>query len=312
MLRAFFDESGTDATDPVLVMGGFLGPVEEWERATERWDEVCLQHPRIECFSRKEATSLGKQFRSFSREAAAAKTNALAEVISQFDLQGFCVSVSHGFFAHRDAKISKGMFGSRIYDWAFLFAVLGTLEHVCEHIEGTDQVDFIFDHRNELDECIPFVNKLKRSESLPCNRRFGTCTPGDDKALVPLQMADLLAGEFYQSFVTHSAGVPLALATGRRGFIHIPCRVPNFIPEIQHLHGVGKKITDRVKLAKKKYYRDGERSSELLGEIDFLLMFWKLFEAQLEKVTSGAGMEELWKEYEAKIGRSSEEIKGDE
>jgi hypothetical protein len=42
MFRAFFDESGTDPKkNKALVLGGFLGSVEEWERASDAWD-ACL------------------------------------------------------------------------------------------------------------------------------------------------------------------------------------------------------------------------------------------------------------------------------
>ena len=109
MLRAFFDESGTNPlSDPALVMGGFLGSVEEWERATERWDEVLAESPKIDYFKRKECFSLDGQFKGFSRITADAKANALAQVVASFDLQGFCVSVSHDFLLGATLKSAQG------------------------------------------------------------------------------------------------------------------------------------------------------------------------------------------------------------
>jgi hypothetical protein len=299
MLRAFFDESGTDpSSDMALVMGGFVASVEEWERATARWDEVCMQHPKIDYFSRKEATSLSKQFATFSRKSAQDKTDALARVISQFDLQGFCVTVSHDFFAFRNPEISKGMFGSRIYDWAFITAIKGVIDFLDYRDAGEDKVDFIFDCRQELKECIPFFYDLKNKASSSSYRRCGTCIPGNDQELAPLQMADLLGGELSSSLPLVPAGTPLAKATGSRGFIHIPCKVPSFIPDVQQLHTIGKKIFDRTESVKKRYFRDGDHSPELWAEVGALQAIWKMFEIRLEELTSNIDMREVWNDYE--------------
>jgi Protein of unknown function (DUF3800) len=300
MLRAFFDESGTDPSSPALVMGGFVGSVEEWEKAVDSWEATRTHHPKIDYFKRKEYVSLRGQFQGFLREDADAKVAQLAAVIQSFDLQGFCITVTHEFFTHRNAEISRRMFGSRVYDWAFLFSVIGALEYVCAEVAGDDKVDFIFDERTELNECIPFIRDLKEKGTLPCNHRFGTCIPGDDKILVPLQMADMLAGEFSSSLVTNIAAPSLVHATGKRGFIHIPAPVPEFIPDIQSLHSAARKIVERMDVAKKKYFRDGDRSSDLWNEVQALHLIWNMFEAQLEKLTSGIGMQEIWEEYKRK------------
>jgi hypothetical protein len=299
MLRAFFDESGTDpVTDPALVMGGFLGSVEECERATESWDEILAQPPKIEYFKRVEYINGSGQFKGIREDVAELKVNRLAATIPRFDLQGFCVTVSHDYFTNRKPEISKGMMGSRIYDWAFIHAVMGALRYLDTHIPADEKVDFIFDERSELKQCIPFFYEWKRSKEMPVHSRAGTCGPGSDQALAPLQMADLLAGECLSLLRTDCAGQLIVGATGPRGFIHLPVEVPEVVVDSLRMQAIGKKIFDRVKAINRRYHKDKERSPELSAEMSILQFHVELYLAQMHAMTSKAGMKELWDQFE--------------
>jgi hypothetical protein len=183
MLRAFFDETGIDPElNPALVIAGFLGRVEDWEHVSDAWDECLKTPPSIEYFSHREAHSKEKML-------------DLAKVIARFPLRGFCVYIRHKSLAARDPKSMKSAVGSRPYDWAFLGAIDEVLEHV-ESLKSGEKVDFVFDHRNELKACIPAFYDIKEAGFKSCYRHAGQCDPGDDRCLLALQMADLLAGEF--------------------------------------------------------------------------------------------------------------------
>lgn len=132
VFRAFFDESNTDPqANKALVMGGFLGRVEEWERASNAWDSCLHEKPSIEYFKYSEAQSLDEEFGQFNRATADAKILALAKIISGFpELQGFCITVPHRIFKHRDAGFAKGRAGGRVYDWGFLTTTSGLLQYL--------------------------------------------------------------------------------------------------------------------------------------------------------------------------------------
>src|SRR6476660_6781390 len=99
VFRAFFDESCLDPTKyKSLVFGGFLGKVEEWERASEAWDKCLHQSPSIEYFKHSEAMELDGQFIKFNRSSADAKVTALAKTLTDFKLLGVYVSVSFSWF----------------------------------------------------------------------------------------------------------------------------------------------------------------------------------------------------------------------
>jgi hypothetical protein len=199
--------------DKALVMGGFLGQAEEWEKASDAWEKCLHESPEIEYFSHKEAQSLSGQFGRFSREGRDRKVLSLANVISAFMLQGFCVSVPYQSFVRRDRDATKGIVGTRAYDWGFLTATSGVLTFVQDTLKATEKVDFIFDERQELKACIGMWSLMIQHGIRP---NAGQCVPGDDKEIAALQMADLLAWEFQRrmqvtSTVRHSVSYRLQI-----------------------------------------------------------------------------------------------------
>jgi hypothetical protein len=195
VFRAFFDESGTDRKkNKAFVMGGFLGRVEEWLRASDAW-ELCLhEHPRIDYFKHSEYQSLDGQFVRFNRQRADEKILALAKTIGEFKLHGFCAVVPHGIIKTKPVK--KGLIGSRVYDWGFAGAVKLVLQHMRSQ-PIHEKVDFVFDDRSELRANIDTFNAMKAQPMFgELMAHAGGCDPGVDTETVALQMADLLAAEF--------------------------------------------------------------------------------------------------------------------
>lgn len=277
MMKAFFDESGLNPQqDVALLMGGFLGTVEEWERVSDAWDECLNQHPKIAYFKSEEARSLDGEFGHFSRASAEQKKNDLAKIVGNSELQGFCASVRHKLLAHRDSSATKRTAGSRTYDWGFFTATSGVLQYMRDHYPH-ETVDFIFDERRELLQCISMFNELRElaREETPWAEIFsraGTCTPGDDKKIPALQMGDLLAGEV--SNMGNGGNPPTEawrLLATRRGIAHVPCDMPWAIPILVALQGEIKQVKDTAGQFLKRLYKDQERSPELLALADKLI-----------------------------------------
>lgn len=198
MFRAFFDESGTDRRkNKAFVIGGFLGRIEEWLKASDAWEESLHKHPRIEYFKHSEYQSLGGQFVRFNRQQAENKIVSLASTIANVDLHGFCSIAPHRIIESK--PVEKGLLGSRIYDWAFG----GVIKLVLEHMQAQpldEKVDFVFDARNELRANIENFNRMKgQTIFAELMSHAGECSIGDDHQIVALQMADLLAAEFLKA-----------------------------------------------------------------------------------------------------------------
>ena len=198
VFRAFFDESGTDRTkNKAFVMGGFLGRVEQWLKASDAWEQCLHDSPRIEYFKHSEYESLDEEFKRFNRAQADQKILALANTIGNFELRGFCSVAPHGIIASKPAE--KGLLGSRIYDWGFAGATKIVLDYM-QSYPVSEKVDFVFDTRTELRANIEQFNAMKEQEFFAeLMSHAGTCEPGTDDEVVALQMADLLAAEFLRA-----------------------------------------------------------------------------------------------------------------
>lgn len=195
VFKAFFDESGTDREkNKALVIGGFLGRVEEWSKASDAWDECLHESPRIEYFKHSEYQSLEGEFCRFNRQHADKKIISLANTIGSFGLHGFCSVAPHRIIENK--PVEKGLVGTRIYDWAFAAAVKLVLQHMQDQ-PLDEKVDFVFDVRTELRANIDTFNAMKGQSIFDgLMSHAGECSPGNDRQVVALQMADLLAAEF--------------------------------------------------------------------------------------------------------------------
>jgi hypothetical protein len=267
IFRAFFDESGTSPHEnESLVMGGFVGHIDEWAQASEAWNEYLQESPSINHFSRNEANMLDGQFRRWKRSTADEKVKKLAGVIAQFRLQGFCTSVPHSWFTNRNAQASKGMIGSRVYDWGFLTATSGVLQYMSK-LKVDYTVDFSFDERSELSACIGIYNEMKNSGAVEVMAHAGNCLPGNDENVAALQMADLLAGEFSHLSKNGPPSLePFSIIANTRPIIHIPCTPPPLIPDTLEIQKLGADVKRSAHSLLKRIYGDKEKSLEVLKD----------------------------------------------
>ncbi len=247
MFRAFFDESGNDRSrNKVLVMGGFVGHVDEWLEVADAWDDCLHQHPRIEYFKHYECQSLGGQFWQFNREQADKKMLDLAAVIAGFDLQGLCAIVPHvlGDIDKNARKYAQQ--AARVYDWGFITATKMTIQWMEPQPDG-EMVDFIFDEHSALEANIQNLNANKRDPFLnDYMRHAGTCTPGKDQEIAALQMADLLAGEFSAEGETGIRREALKIIGSKKQIGYLRCDPPAQHLPMLDLLSVGSQIRREV------------------------------------------------------------------
>lgn len=295
VFRAFFDESGTNPEEnKALVMAGFLGRVEEWERASDAWDACLHQKPSIEYFKHSEAQSLDGEFLRFNRATADAKVLSLARTIVHFDLQGFCITVPHRLFRHRDAKASKGRVGTRVYDWGFLTVTTGVLQYLDEEHPGDEKVDFVFDQRTELTACIEHFNWAKTHPFLASIlRRAGECAPGNDRDVVALQVGDLLAWEFCNRIDTKEKTGVFEVIVGSRKVAHIDCHPPRQFPATFALQKMSNQVLAeagnffrRGKKGSPERFRSAQEVEEYINELKvheaLVLLEWRRYRSELD------------------------------
>jgi hypothetical protein len=202
MLKAFFDEASDNTSD--FLMAGWLARFDEWERFSDAWAAELKFPPAIEYFNHNEALGNKDQFKGWTDSARDKKMEALANVIARYSLVGLVGSVEI-------PRITKLFSGSKVpkkplrkmikftdpYHYACQGVVAVTLGYqVVKAKNVTDQVDFIFD------EGVPYLNdiiwnypRLKKILPVPAQNIAGTIISGNDRKIVALQAADLLAGQ---------------------------------------------------------------------------------------------------------------------
>lgn len=300
--RAFFDESGTNPNeDKVLIVAGFLGRVEEWEKAIDAWDECLHESPRIEFFKRHHAQSLEGQFQRWKRGQADAKVVALASVIARFKLLGFCASVPYGVLSDRELRISHGVMGARFYDWGFLAATKGVLQFVGRNYPG-EKVDFVFDERKELRACIAAYYEMRADADNEIMRCAGQCDPGNDIDVPALQMADLLAWEASYTIRTETMTDAFDAIICSNGVVTIPCQPPPLLNPTLELGKLGQDAQRAAADIQKRFYGDNERSPELAAETLDLVQRAAFFNIALERLKSIYEQDEGYRRFMAKRG----------
>lgn len=207
MFRGFFDESNRNPSDLQFVMSGWTARVEEWEKFSEDWQRCLSQKPSIKYFKSYEANSLSDEFYRFSVADAKAKQLALAKVISNHGVRGYIATAKHDILSGRPKKLRKSM-GTRIYDWAFIAMVSTVLIDFLERGERSEKIDFIFDDCKELRACIESCELIMAKFPPSMQKIAGKIIPGDDRELVGLQAADLLAGEHSAYLRTGTKDIP--------------------------------------------------------------------------------------------------------
>jgi hypothetical protein len=287
-------------------MGGYLGTVEEWEKISDAWDECLHRPPHIEYFKSDEANHLQGEFLRFNRVSADQKKKDLATILGASELQGFCASVQHELLAHRDPAATKRTAGSRTYDWGFFAATSGVLRYVKDH-HPEETVDFVFDERRELRQCISLLGQLKELAQeygpwINVFSRVGSCVPGDDTKAVALQMADLLAGEF--SAIGNAGDSPSETwkrLVARRGVIHVPCDMPSPIPVLVALEGFRKQLEIESEKILKRIHKDKESGSELSADCDELIAKQIFYQATIDTLMEIHQSNPLFRDFQRMI-----------
>jgi hypothetical protein len=203
MLRAFIDDTGNDPNSPVFSFAGWVASVKEWERFSDAWDKCLRSKPSIQYFKHHEARSRRTgQFEGWPAKECEKKMLSLTEVIVKSEIKyGLWTGVNNQMIrglvkqSVPSLKVVRNILHySRPYDWCF-FSIVQMAFHVELAFEGKESVDFIFDQGDAaFEDCRSFYNEVKTILPPAYKKIAGSVSEEDDKVLMPLQAADLLAG----------------------------------------------------------------------------------------------------------------------
>lgn len=192
MLRAFIDDSGSGGDSTWYVLAGYLGTIRGWDSFDSQWTAVLHSHPYVEYFKASEAESLRREgpWAGITKEQRDAKIDALIEVIGRCARRSICVRIKQVDYD----QIVKGNV-PRKWDspYFLLFTTVVGAAIMIEGLDGDyDDVDFVFDsdsrHQRQFGLMLPHLGRMRSTDG-----RFVGAIRGDEKKLLPLQAADLLA-----------------------------------------------------------------------------------------------------------------------
>ncbi len=210
VMKCFVDDSGKDRREPAFILAAWCGTADAMETFADAWDIASRKDKAIEYFKHSESMALEGCFKDFTATEAEDKRISLAEVIANHPVYGFVFIVPHSEYKTHvtDKAIRKrNRLVKRLADPFYLaFGDLVRVVLSTHYYAGIrDQIDFIFDGNKSdsaLGSSVTAYNRLKREfKNHPWWHLMGTIVPGDDKQLLPLQAADLLAGKTRKSVI---------------------------------------------------------------------------------------------------------------
>lgn len=207
MLKAFIDDSGSDALSTWYVLAGYLGTVEDWDSFDAQWDDVLNAPPRVALrepphsgyFHSADAERLSRYglWAGISRDQRNAKIDALIDVIGRCTRRAICARMRRSDYNELVKGKIPEMWDSPYY---FLYTtVIGAAINI-ERIDGHgDDIEFIFDldeqHEEKSKAMIPALLNMKCTWGSLAN-----VSRKNDKEFKPLQAADLLAWQIRRFF----------------------------------------------------------------------------------------------------------------
>ncbi len=199
---AFIDESGNDGRSPVMVLSALVATAERWKSFSDEWQTELNAPPKVKCFKSSDAARLEGYFERFEREQAEAKTDRLASVILRHIEYGVVELVYNDDFD----QIIKGQLYrptrrlAREWRDPYFLLFYGLVKNIIrEQLSRRAKVDFTFDDYNKIGhKCLRRINEGHFTRLLPDGHKdiVGRAIPGKDEEFLPLQAADLVAGQY--------------------------------------------------------------------------------------------------------------------
>lgn len=193
MLQAFIDDSIQSSGERRLYLAAYVQSAETWIDFTNDWDAVLSAAPQISYFKMKEARRRRDAFQGFSEKARNKKVGDLAGVIQKHRPWGLHASIS--ISGYKKYIEPYAPFPMRTPYYYVFYAILFGIARIHSNLGVTEPCKFIFDRQDGLpSKVIPVIDGM--FETAPDSWRGlidGTPSWEDDKKVLPLQAADMLA-----------------------------------------------------------------------------------------------------------------------
>ena len=194
VLEAYVDDSASEHGDRRLFLAGYINTAEKWARFSDVWRDQLRASPSLAYLKMSEANNLSGQFRGWPRADCDEKLKGLARLIRHFEPRSIHSSVSRIEFAEIIKPVAPYGF-SKPYFYCFQAIMIPLAYSQCESGGDRVPIDFIFDDQQGVGKEARFFYQLIREAQPRAIQKLLSASPvfGNDKEIVPLQAADMLA-----------------------------------------------------------------------------------------------------------------------
>jgi hypothetical protein len=203
-LQVYVDDSASDEGDQRLFLAGYMNMADKWARFSEAWQEELRASPAIDYLKMSEANSLGGQFRGWDIPIKDEKLRGLARVIRHFEPASIHSSISRAEFKAIVSPVAPYGF-NRPYFYCFHPIMVSLANSMLEFGLPRVPIDFIFDEQGAMGEEARFFYRIIRDGQPAAVRSLLSRDPvfRDDKLVVPLQAADMLAWHVRRNHISN-------------------------------------------------------------------------------------------------------------
>jgi len=212
MLSAYIDDSGWDGKSPVFVLAGYLSSTEKWSAFSDEWRAVRdLQEPRplpylkmADAYQLKKRTSV---FYGWTEDERDARLKKFCPVINRHVEHGIAIVVP--IEAHR--KYFRGLFAPEALDRPYFlsfFSLASLIAAVVRKVGYGEKVELIYDTQENESKSFFMEQFEKFMQAAPPSAAglFNIPKWEDDKDVLPLQAADMLAWHIRRYFYDYMGG----------------------------------------------------------------------------------------------------------
>jgi hypothetical protein len=201
-VQAYIDDSRSDIGDQRLVLAGYINTAEKWARFSDAWYTELRRPPAIDYMKMVEAVGLRGQFGGWKPTDRDHKIEDLARIIRHWEPISIHSSVSQKHVREIIQPVAPYALSSP-YSYCFEAIMIPIAVHQSQQ-KGLMQVpiDFIFDDQQGLGHQARELYQAVREQQSKPVRDVLSAEPlfRDDKLVMPLQAADMLAWHIRRHF----------------------------------------------------------------------------------------------------------------
>lgn len=197
VLQAFIDDSGRTAGQ-TFVLAGFISTLEKWERFSDAWEKALSESPSIRYYKNSEAMSRKDEFDGWSYIDAQKKVSRLIQVIVPHVTHRVSVTIDRAEFTRFMKVIDVEVLDDPYY--LLFISVVGLTIIYVDKQDDRAPISFVFDEQGSIGfRALDMVATVQKHIGLHFTERqsellIGLPTFANDKKMLPLQAADLYAG----------------------------------------------------------------------------------------------------------------------